>query len=233
MHTERYVLEGYKVCIHTCVVGGCPNSRGTILWKREGSNLRRHSSSRKKHAKCTLQCPGYAYLVGVTKAPFDRDATSDELTRLTVQQAGSISEDDDEMDVDNVIHITPRVGRSTISNVKPISLSKRSSTIDLNEDDMDVDNEILPQFSMHSKRIFRLVYIPDPTRAVTQERAKNDLAYLKTSITESEWNSIKGLEGSVHFLKRRADNNDGVKICTVLMQEWVIIQFILLSTISS
>jgi len=137
----------------------------------------------------------------------------------------SVSHDDNDMDVDDATHITSRSGTSIGSRHNPIVISTNTSTVDLNEDIMDIDDVDVQGFT--TPRTFRLVFVPDPTRAVTLERARKDLAYVKTSITGREWQAIKLLKGSVHFLKWTGDIKDNDRTCTVLMQEWVIIHFVI------
>lgn len=215
MSYPRRVLKGYKVCIHTCVPQRCPNSKKSILWAREGGNLRRHAVSKKMHPDCNGECPGNGILMG-TGPEYGRDPTAAELNDENDRE-------DDSMDVDDTIRFTqpsqPSTSRS--GGHRNNTPSTTTSTIDLNNEDVDFDDTAIPDTSVPMSRTFRLIYVPDPTRALTQERAKNDLAFLKTTLTEDEWNKVKHLTNSVHLLQWKGDIGDNNKSCTVLMQEWV------------
>jgi hypothetical protein len=91
--------------------------------------------------------------------------------------------------------------------------SHQSSIINLNNKE-EAGNFHRPTHS--AKPHFKILYIPDPTRVATPLRAQADLAFLKTSITSLEYQSMKHLLGSIH-LGGHARNEEQV----VYMQEWV------------
>jgi hypothetical protein len=86
------------------------------------------------------------------------------------------------------------------------------------KDDSDVDNHahtpydlVDPPSESRQIRPLRVMYVPDPTLAVsTPSAAKNDLAFIHASITSHEYESIRLLKGSVY--------THGSK---VVLQEWV------------
>ena len=80
------------------------------------------------------------------------------------------------------------------------------------------DPIIDPSSGSHQRRPLRIMYVPDPTLAVsTPSAAKNDLAFIHASLTSRECESICHLQGSVHM--------NGYK---AILQEWVRIKYTML-----
>jgi hypothetical protein len=100
---------------------------------------------------------------------------------------------------------------------EPSFLSADSQiTIDLNDSTIPITT-----FTATEKhRIFKILYVPDPTRACTPSQAEGDLAFLKTAISEHEFNLLRHLEGSIHFVSRRQTGPENSRL-VVYMQEWV------------
>jgi hypothetical protein len=72
------------------------------------------------------------------------------------------------------------------------------------------------------KRTLGIMYIPDPTRCMNAELAKNDLSFVGTTIFKDEYESMKGLTNCIH--KRGNNwkmNANGKREIRVIMQEWV------------
>jgi hypothetical protein len=67
----------------------------------------------------------------------------------------------------------------------------------------------------HEARPFKVLFIPDPTLSLANRSAAlNDLAYIRTTITDDEFAFVSDLTG-VHVLKQTGFT------MKVLMQEWV------------
>jgi hypothetical protein len=96
-----------------------------------------------------------------------------------------------------------------------------SSAIDLDDNSPQGKQYLpIPSLTQGEKSYFKIIYVPDPTRATTSASASADLAFIKTTITSQEYMSMKHLTGSVHYISRSGSNPDSRKY-TVLMQEWV------------
>jgi hypothetical protein len=176
----------YEVCAHTCVPTPCiSKSTGSILWKSNGNSVRRHATKHSQHLLCNISCPCYHYL-GLNSSPkCVRPPTTAEM-RFIDQIMNIDEEDDDDDDMDDETSVA-----STQQVVNLLSDDNRS----------------------YQSRPLRIIYIPDPTLAVsTLSAAKNDLAFIHAKITPHEYDSIRNLIGSVHV--------NGSK---VILQEWVCI----------
>jgi hypothetical protein len=198
--------DDYAICIHTCVEGGCKNRTRSTIWTKHGNPLRKHASYAAKHPRCTSSCPGYQSLNQTRGTyPFSRPITKDDCQR---HLAG----------FDNANIVSSNIPSSSSSsmerNIRSDSpYSHQSSIINLNNKEELGD----PHAPTHSaKPCFKIIYIPDPTRVATPIHAQADLAFLKTSITSLEYQSMKHLLGSIH-VSGHAQNDKRV----VYMQEWV------------
>jgi hypothetical protein len=216
---------GFAICIHTCVTGGCANFSGSILWTRNGNPLRRHASSSVKHPDCNSICPGHS-IIGLKqgKFVFSRAPTEEELSMVTDDDDPSEDDpsEDDEMNIDS----PPLASNPPTLNIEiPIPVNIRqsksaspavASTVDLNA---DVVHETHYGATLDIKT-FNIIYVPDPTRASSLSRADNDLAFIKTEISDDEYKALKHLEGVIHLVNRR---KTGLleRRCIVQMQEWV------------
>jgi hypothetical protein len=133
------------------------------------------------------------------------------------------------MDIDEPHTTTPSISQRSpsLDEQTEASSSTRYSTPYTNMSsivDMDAGIPILDdrqtQTSIHSSPCFRIIYIPDPTRATTPALAPADLAFLKTTITPYEYAQMKHLTGSIH-LKSRSSGSRNPDQISVYMQEWV------------
>ena|SRR6516164_6858628 len=68
---------GFEICNHTC---GCipPAKRphpieGCTIFQKEGSSCRRHAKSRRKHPRCTEQCPAHSIGGKLTREPTSQE----------------------------------------------------------------------------------------------------------------------------------------------------------------
>jgi hypothetical protein len=208
--------SGFAICIHTCVPGGCKNKAGQILWNREGSPLRKHAANRGKHQQCGEACPGYNSL-GKTHGTFP-------FTRVTDMEV----DDDVNMDVDaphpsGSVHPQPSIQQAPIPPyLRESSLVSVDSqtTIDLNYNVESTTPWARAITTKGDHRTFKILYVPDPTRTCTVSRAESDLAFLKTAISEREYNILKHLEGSIHLVSCRQTGHENTRY-VVHMQEWV------------
>ena len=96
------------------------------------------------------------------------------------------------------------------------SRSRYNSSIDLNTMEDYEEHTTNPQ--KRKTPCFRVLYVPDPTRSLSEKQARNDLAFVKTTISDEELNAIRQLTGSVHFLSKNASITTPNSI---LVQEWV------------
>jgi hypothetical protein len=199
--------EGYVLCIHTCVQGGCKDSTHSTLWTKRGAPLRKHATNTFKHPSCTPSCPGYGSLNQTHgKFPYSRPATKDDFQLHTAHL--------DDINTITSSNVPSSSSSSTAHDIRSTSpYSHQSSIIDLDNKD-EADRFHGPAHS--AKPHFKILYVPDPTRVATPIRAQADLAFLKTTITSLEYQNMKHLSGSIHLVGR-ARNGEQV----VYMQEWV------------
>lgn len=201
---KHYIQQGFQICLHTCKPDGCHDGKGSLLWKKEGSSLRRHAFNSNIHANCTQECPGFHLLNAESKKiRYWREPTAQEL-RLHGPSASDPVPKDAET-------------KSDLSNYDRASTpGSENVTVDLNA---DLVEPLLPTRSISSGETYRVIYVQDPTRSMNRTKAENDLAFLRTTVSETEYKAIERLEGSVHFLSQ------GRNGYTVLMQEWVCSSF--------
>jgi hypothetical protein len=71
-------------------------------------------------------------------------------------------------------------------------------------------------------QLFKIIYIPDAAmRIVSKEKALNDLGFIPTSLSESEYEPLQHLMGSIHILSKGKAKHSNDIILKVIMQEWV------------
>lgn len=95
------------------------------------------------------------------------------------------------------------------------------STPDPGEQEVDVgvDNG---DSSMMADRLFKLIYIPDAAmRILSKEKALNDLGFMPTMLSESEYEHLQHLTGSIHMVSKCKYKNTNAMGFKVIMQEWV------------
>jgi hypothetical protein len=202
--------SGYAVCIHTCVQGGCKNMTRSNLWAKRGNPLRRHATNAYKHPHCTTSCPGYQSLNQTHGSfPYSRPVTKDDFKQHL-------------MAFDNINNnVTSNIPSSSSSSTSHgihsnSPYSHQSSIIDLgNNEEANFHHAHVLTHST-KKPHFKILYIPDPTRVATPILAQADLAFLKTTITAPEYQSMKHLLGSIHHGGRTRSGEE-----VVYMQEWV------------
>jgi|GEM_PF-2721671 hypothetical protein len=219
----RPTTTGFIICIHTCVQSGCPNASGNILWQKYGNSLRKHATNPNRHPFCNTTCPGYHAL---HHFPGGRFLFSRESTNIDFQGLLQL----DPMDVDEPQTMTPSTSPHppSLDEIAEVDSSTRDSTPYTNMSsvaDMDTDLRILDdryrnQISVQNSPCFKIIYVPDPTRATTPALASADLAFIKTTITPHEYEQMKHLTGSIHLTGRSGGSRDTEKI-GVYMQEWV------------
>ena len=182
------ITNGYEICVHTCVEGGCISQKTeTILWRKEGHAVRKHTNNVNVHPQCTQDCPG-GCLIGTMKASHagGRDATCREVaTHTGMEEAEAL-----------------------FSNVNASS-SGGHDTIDRKDH----------HSTTTANRRFNIIYIPDAAmRIISKEKAQNDLGFIPTSLSESEYKPLQHLTGSIHIISKSRSRPGGFK---VIMQEWV------------
>jgi hypothetical protein len=105
------------------------------------------------------------------------------------------------------------------------------------DDDSPMDSDLDPTFRYDfqypsqpsSVRPFHIVFIPDPTLELKSKSAAiNDLAFIHTQLSETEYASMKHLDGSVHSLSIIGKAVGPGRVppkYRVCMQEWVSVLF--------
>jgi len=67
-----------------------------------------------------------------------------------------------------------------------------------------------------------IIYIPDAAMKITsKEKAQNDLGFIPTTLSESEYEPLHELEGSIHVISKTKAKHSNTIILKVIMQEWV------------
>jgi len=197
LHSDKShrVTNGYEVCVHTCVEGGCISHKtSTILWRKEGHAVRRHANNRKVHPECTKECPARSLLGRVkTSHAGGRDATHQEVaSHMGTEVADGLF---------SMVNASPAGGRNAM------------------------DQEVHHSQTMMNRR-FNIIYIPDAAmRIVSKEKAKNDLGYIPASLSESEYEPLQHLTGSIHVISKSRAKHTNVVSLKVIMQEWVSLFF--------
>jgi hypothetical protein len=191
---------GYELCTHICPGRRCdsPTTR-CLLWKKEGNSCRRHAGSARQHPKCVSSgiCPQSVCLGRDIRENWQgvRNATAAELDLLPPDTPSS----DSEMEPPSDCEMEPPSG---CEMEPPTTLHKdegRTTTLRDNED-----------------RIFKILFILDPTtRIASKAAAVNDLAFVTTTISEDELDTISHLDGYVHIIKSYKSRY------SVCIQEWV------------
>jgi hypothetical protein len=70
---------------------------------------------------------------------------------------------------------------------------------------------------------FKIIYIPDASmRIYSKEKAQNDLGFIPTVLSESEYELLEHLTGSIHVVSKSKARNSNMSSVKVVMQEWVI-----------
>jgi hypothetical protein len=69
---------------------------------------------------------------------------------------------------------------------------------------------------------FKLIYIPDAAMRInSKEKAQNDLGFIPTVLSETEYEPLQHLTGSIHVLSKGKARNPNMTSVKVVMQEWV------------
>jgi hypothetical protein len=107
--------------------------------------------------------------------------------------------------------ISPAGGRTATDKEVPFYTGKKA------EDDVEDDHS-----PMTENRLFKIIYIPDAAmRIVSKEKALNDLGFVPTSLSKSEYEPLQHLTGSIHILSKGKAKHSNDIILKVIMQEWV------------
>jgi hypothetical protein len=68
----------------------------------------------------------------------------------------------------------------------------------------------------------RIIYVPDPTRCACIDDAEHDISFVKTTISEDEYEATKTLHNSVHLrTNTRMETTGKSDKIKVIIQEWV------------
>lgn len=71
-----------------------------------------------------------------------------------------------------------------------------------------------------TQKIFRIIYVPDPTGCLNLEKAKNSPIFLRDYITEDEYDNIRHLSGFCYKTNRHK-MVEKRKYIYVFIHEWV------------
>jgi len=58
-------------------------------------------------------------------------------------------------------------------------------------------------------------------RIVSKEKAQNDLGFIPATLSESEYEPLRHLTGSIHVISKGKAKHSNVVTLKVIMQEWV------------
>jgi len=83
----------------------------------------------------------------------------------------------------------------------------------------DTINRNTHHSKMMANQHFNIIYIPDAAmRIISKEKAQNDLGFIPTTLSKSEYQPLQHLTGSIHITSKSRSRPVGFK---VIMQEWV------------
>lgn len=181
---------GYEVCAHICPGRECISPiTRSILWRKEGNSCQRHCSSTQKHPECLTS--------GVCPQ-------SSCIGRKFILNAAGVREPTD-------------AELATLAALS-IPLQSRSGT-PMSTSDTNISSSFVFTMPLRN-RVFNIIFILDPTTFIASKAAAcNDLAFVTTTISNDEFQTVSHLNGYVHPLKRTLQNQ------TVCIQEWVSILF--------
>jgi hypothetical protein len=97
-------------------------------------------------------------------------------------------------------------------------LTNHSGIVDLDYGIDALEEHDFQQYNAQMQQIlpcFKILYIPDPTRAMSSAHAYGDLSFVKTIITTDEFHSMEHLTNSIHHVGYSKSGR------VVYMQEWV------------
>jgi len=197
--------RGYEMCVHTCPERDCI-SRKThkILWLKEGHAVRKHACSRIKHPRCGdgkyADCSGWQCLNNKPSSAGGRDATNEELSLYLGIEIGPHAFKEESMEVEDGV-----VDRFTIDFTPTMAPGPSTSN---------------PRVEVH--RRFKIAYIPDAAMRIhSKEKAQNDLGFIPAILSESEYEPLKNLVGSIHVISKCKARHSDIVSFKVVMQEWV------------
>jgi len=85
-----------------------------------------------------------------------------------------------------------------------------------NDDEEPFMTIVAPPVNVYGDACFKILFVADPNLVLhSKAAAKNDLAYLQTTISNDEYTAVSELDGCVHLISRAGSR---VK---VIIQEWV------------
>jgi hypothetical protein len=203
--TAMPAQHGYEVCIHNCQTKKCRSRlTSSIFWKKEGHSCKQHAQNPNVHPGCADNCPGFAIMTN----PHEDHAWSRPPTDAELDEE-HVNETPDPLNPDPPTHRT-----STLRIATPPT--QVSSLDDINTSNVTTD----PPLNI-TKKMFKIIYVPDPTRAVGEMQAQHDLTFVKTQISTEEYELIQPLGDCVHCMSNKTSCVTGNTEVVVLMQEWV------------
>lgn len=194
--SHHRVTNGYELCIHTCTGSTCVSRKTqTILWNKEGHAVRKHASNPNKHPLCGrglfTDCPGRECLSQTKPSASGGRDATEE------ELARFIA----------VLNDLPRVDTEMVDDSYTPPMDLVLSTGDS---------------GAAAESRFKIIYIPDASmRIYSKEKAQNDLGFIHTVLSESEYEPLQHLTGSIHVVSKSKAKNSNMSSVKVVMQEWV------------
>lgn len=185
------ITSGYEVCVHTCVEGGCISQKPGTILWRKEGHAVRRHAT---NANVHTEC--------TRKCPGRRL-----LGMSTTSHAGGRDATHREV----AFHMGTQVADSLFGKSNASSTGGRDAT------DQEVHHS---QTTVN--QCFHIIYIPDAAmRIVSKEKAQNDLGFIPATLSESEYEPLRHLTGSIHVISKGKAKHSNVVTLKVIMQEWV------------
>jgi hypothetical protein len=105
-----------------------------------------------------------------------------------------------------------------------INTVRRASREEEVEDDVPIIAPVpsTGNSEMAVDRSFKMIYIPDAAMRIhSREKAQNDLGFIPTVLSKSEYEPVKHLLGSIHVISKFKARRSNTASFKVIMQEWV------------
>jgi hypothetical protein len=218
---RHYTQTGWELCIHTCQPGSCTDRSETTFWKREGHAVRRHAVNSQRHPKCSESCPGFVLFQGTSSTyPTSRPPNDAEMLEYNAGNKRACVPEAMAVDSDGEMDLTPDDNSHNTLPASPgfAQLPFPSPSPSVMHLDGSLHTDVVPFYNgVATSRTFRIMFVPDPTRALHDRSPANDLSWIKTTITTVEYNVVRHLSHCLRVVTKKTRDDTVI----LFMHEWV------------